>query len=199
TIKESLGYRPSREEFIESIDEEVYKKARESKKNNPFKNYLEFLKENGETTKEEEEFLESEEFKLLNYIETTIMAKTYKMPLLMGFYNEGDFKLELNEEDIYKKMKKFYTNSINRKDLIGKKGAKEIETWEKKDYLKKAKEMPIHFLLKSGAEFFYTNEEKTIFGIKEKFKTYKENKMMQNHFIDAVKMRVIEYYRNRQN
>ncbi|MGL4873123.1 MAG: DEAD/DEAH box helicase family protein [Clostridium sp.] len=198
-IKESLGYRPSREELIEYMEKEKYTKSRELGKNNPFKNYIGFLKDIKETTKEEEEFLETEEFKLLNYIETTKMSKTYKMPLLMGFYNEGDFKLELNEEDIYKTMEKFYTNTINRKDLIGKKGAKEIEAWEKKDYLKKAKEMPIKFLLKTGAEFFYTNEEKNIFAIKEEFKKYKENKMMREHFIDAVKMRVIEYYRNRQN
>ncbi|MGL5415788.1 MAG: DEAD/DEAH box helicase family protein [Clostridium sp.] len=195
-IKEFLGHRPSREEFIESIDEEIYKKAKTSKKNNPFKNYLEFLKEIGEISKEEEEFLESEEFKLLNYIETTAMSKTYKMPLLMGFYNEGNFKLELNEEDIYQTMKKFYSNTINRKDIVGN---KKVDNWEKTDYLKKAREMPIKFLLKSGEEFFYTNEEKSTFGIKEEFKNYKENKLYQQHFIDAVKMRVIEYYKNRDN
>ncbi|MGL5411362.1 DEAD/DEAH box helicase family protein [Cetobacterium sp.] len=196
-IKEFLEHRPTREEFIESIDEEIYLKAKTSKKNNPFKNYLEFLKEIKETTMEEEEFLKTEEFKLLNYIETTSMSKTYKMPLLMGFYNNGNFKLEINEDEIYQTMKSFYSNSINKQDLLSSKGTKNIDSWEKQDYLKKAREMPMKFLLNSGKDYFYSDEEKTTFGIKEEFKSYKENKLYQEHFIDAVKMRVIEYYKNR--
>ncbi|WP_297639146.1 DEAD/DEAH box helicase family protein [uncultured Clostridium sp.] len=197
SIKEFLGHRPTREEFIESIEGEIYLKAKTGKKNNPFKNYLEFLKEIKETTMEEEKFLKAEEFKLLNYIETTAMSKTYKMPLLMGFYNNGDFKLEIDEDEIYQAMKSFYSNSINKQDLLSAKGTKNIDSWEKQDYLKKAREMPIKFLLNSGEEFFYSNEEKTVFGIKEEFKAYKENKLYKQHFIDAVKMRVIEYYKNR--
>ena len=33
---------------------------------------------------------------------TTQMSKSYKMPVLMAFYNDGDIKTAISEDDIYR-------------------------------------------------------------------------------------------------
>lgn len=30
------------------------------------------------------------------------MSKTYKIPVLLAFYNDGNIKLNINDEDIYR-------------------------------------------------------------------------------------------------
>lgn len=193
-IKEELGHRPRRVEFIKEIDGEIYSKIRTNKKNNPFKNYISFLKELDEATEEENIFLNSDGYKLINYIETTLMSKTYKMPILLGIYNNGIMKGEIDENDIYVSMKEFYSKASNKIDIIDSKNNKEIE-WNRDRYIKKAKEMPIKYLIKSGEEFF--EYEKGVFKIKEPYKNLIKDNLFKDNFIDSIEMRVLEYYKNR--
>ena len=54
-IKEVVGHRPSRVEFFDNIDDEVYTAIKKTKSSlNPFNDYLGFLKENGELFESEE-------------------------------------------------------------------------------------------------------------------------------------------------
>ncbi|ENZ03533.1 hypothetical protein HMPREF1092_00720 [Clostridium thermobutyricum] len=122
------------------------------------------------------------------------MSKTYKMPILLGIYNNGIMKGEIDENDIYISMKEFYSKASNKIDIIDSKNNKEIE-WNRDRYIKKAKEMPIKYLIKSGEEFF--EYEKGVFKIKEPYKNLIKDNLFKDNFIDSIEMRVLEYYKNR--
>ena len=195
-IKEDIGHTPSREEFIKNIDNDFYLEIRKKdRKSNPLKDYLTYLKEINEISCEEEKLLNTVSYDFINYIETTDMSKTYKMPILLAFYNKGDFKLRINEDDIYKSMKEFYENPSNGQDLLASKSTKDYKNWNKSKYIKKAKEMPLKALMNTGSEFFKMDEDE--FVLTDKLKDFINNEAFKENVLDAINMRVIEFYKNR--
>nr|WP_236884457.1 DEAD/DEAH box helicase family protein [Clostridium baratii] len=195
-IKEDIGHTPSREEFIKNIDNDFYLEIRKKdRKSNPLKDYLTYLKEINEISYEEEKLLGTVAYDFINYIETTEMSKTYKMPILLAFYNKGDFKLRINEDDIYKSMKEFYENPSNGQDLLASKSTKDYKNWDKSKYIKKAKEMPLKALINTGSEFFKIDEDE--FVLTDKLKDFINNESFKKNVLDAINMRVIEFYKNR--
>ena len=195
-IKEDIGHTPSREEFIKNIDNDFYLEIRKKdRKSNPLKDYLKYLKEINEISYEEEKLLNTIAYNFINYIETTEMSKTYKMPILLAFYNKGDFKLRINEDDIYKSMKEFYENPSNGQDLLASKSTKDYKNWDKSKYIKKAKEMPLKALMNTGGEFFKMDEDE--FVLTDKLRNFINNEVFKENILDAINMRVIEFYKNR--
>lgn len=194
-IKGELLKVPSREEFITFIDDDVYSEIRKNKNENPFRNYLEYLNSLGELTEGEKELIGTFGAKFIKYIEETNMSKTYKMPILLAFYNNGYMKLSITEDDIYKSMKEFYSKASNQKDLLASKGTKEISSWTESQYIKKAKEMPLKALMNTGKDFFsYKGDE---FTLSENLLEFLNNYCFKENVLDAINMRVIEYYKNR--
>lgn len=195
-IKEDIGHTPSREEFIKNIDNDFYLEIRKKdRKSNPLKDYLAYLKDINEISYEEEKLLDTVVYNFINYIETTEMSRTYKMPILLAFYNKGDFKLRINEDDIYKSMKEFYENPSNGQDLLASKSTKDYKNWDKSKYIKKAKEMPLKALMNTGDEFFKMDEDEFI--LTDKLKDFINNEVFKENVLDAINMRVIEFYKNR--
>ena len=91
-------------------------------------------------------------------IETTSMSKSYKLPVLMAFYNDGNMKMEISEEDIYKSYKKFYGMGMNWRDLEKDKNTRDYKEWDLKRCVKEARKNPIKFLMESGKGFFVEKE-----------------------------------------
>lgn len=196
-IKEMLGHRPTRVDFLTYIEESLYKELKGSKrKYNPLNNYLQYLKDNDELTEEEEKLYNSRGREFINMIETTAMTKTYKMPLFLAFYNEGNIKMEITEEDIYKSFYNFYHKGSNKVDMLKDKSTRDFENWEKKDYIKLAKNNPIKFMLKTHGDFFKEKEE-SIIALQKDLKEIVKNKSFKENMIDAIEYRVKDYYRNR--
>ena len=129
-------------------------------------------------------------------IETTAMTKTYKMPLLLAFYNEGNIKMEITEEDIYKSFYNFYHKGSNKVDMLKDKSTRDFENWEKKDYIKLAKNNPIKFMLKTHGDFF-KEKENNIIALQEELKEIIKNKSFKENMKDAIEYRVEDYYKNR--
>ena len=57
--------------------------------------------------------IDQEAIDFINTIKNTSMSKSYKIPLLWAFYNNGNIKLKIDEDDIYNSFKKFYSNKEN--------------------------------------------------------------------------------------
>ncbi|MGG7187860.1 NgoFVII family restriction endonuclease, partial [Clostridium butyricum] len=112
-VKDELGHRPSRGELFNNIDDEIYCEMKKKSKFNIFKDYLGFLKENNELTDEELEFMNTRGYDFIKMIETTKMSKSYKIPVLLAFYNNGNIKMSLDEDDIYNSFYEFYHKGIN--------------------------------------------------------------------------------------
>lgn len=197
-IKEELGHRPSRVELFTYMDSEVYEGVKSKGKLNPFKNYLEFLKDNGELTQSEEELYNSRGRDFINMIECTAMSKTYKMPVLLAFYNDGNVKMGVNEEDIYRSFYDFYHKGSNKVDLLKDKSGSNFESWDKNDYVKLAKNNPIKYLLKSEGNCFTSNVSHVI-SLASDLEEFIGLEAFVDHMKDGIDFRVAEYYRNRFN
>lgn len=194
-VTQMLGYRPSRVELFTYIDDEVYQNIR-SKAMNPFSNYLEYIKENDKLTHDEEILYNSRGREFINMIETTSMSKTYKMPVLLAFYNYGDVKMEISEDDIYKSFYNFYRKGSNKVDMLKDKGTREFENWDKKKYVSLANNNPIKFLLKTHGEFF-KEKEQCLIALQDDLKDIISNEAFKKHMKDAIDFRVESYYKNR--
>ncbi|WP_243124576.1 DEAD/DEAH box helicase family protein [Clostridium sp. AWRP] len=194
-IKEDLGHRPTRVEFITYIENDIYNRIKNVSDKNPFRNYLGFLKDIEELQQNEDELMGTKAEEFINMIESTSMSKTYKMPVLLAFYNDGNLKLSIDEEDIYNSFKNFYAKGSNAVDLLNQKSTKGFKNWDKKQWYKLAKDNPLKFLAKTENEFFYFDKED--YCLNENLEEFKANEAFVKHFKDAVDFRTREYYKNR--
>lgn len=194
-IKEDLGHRPTRVEFITYVENDIYNRIKNASDKNPLKNYLGFLKDIEELQQHEAELMGTKAEEFINMIERTSMAKTYKMPVLLAFYNDGNLKLSIDEEDIYNSFKNFYAKGSNAVDLLNQKSTKGFKNWDKKQWYKLAKDNPLKFLAKTENEFFYFGKED--YCLNENLEDFKANEAFVKHFKDAVDFRTREYYKNR--
>ena len=196
-VSDMLGYRPSRIEFFTYMDDEVYQNIKsKSKAMNPFSNYLEYIKENDKLTDDEEILYNSRGREFINMIETTSMSKTYKMPVLLAFYNDGDIKMEISEDDIYKSFYDFYRKGSNKVDMLKDKGTSDFMNWDKKKYVSLAKNNPIKFLLKTHCDFF-KQKDGCLMALQDDLKEVISNEAFKKHMKDAIDFRVESYYKNR--
>lgn len=194
-VSDMLGYRPSRVELFTYMDDEVYQNIK-SRAMNPFSNYLEYIKENDKLTDDEEILYNSRGREFINMIETTSMSKTYKMPVLLAFYNDGDIKMEISEDDIYKSFYDFYRKGSNKVDMLKDKGTSDFMNWDKKKYISLAKNNPIKFLIKTHGDFF-KSKDGCLISLQDDIRDIISNKALKKHMKDAIDLRVATYYKNR--
>lgn len=194
-IKEDLGHRPSRAEMFTYIDDDVYDNIRRRSSENIFRNYFRFLEEIKELSSEEKELIGTVAGDCINMIENTGMVKSYKMPVLLAFYNNGNLKLCITEDDVYISFKDFYRKGTNGVDLLNQKSTAGYKNWERKQWYKLAKDNPIKFLAKSDSEFFSIEEKG--FCLKSELSIYTTNDTFIRNFKDAIDMRTLEYYKHR--
>jgi superfamily II DNA or RNA helicase len=194
-VFDMLGYRPSRVELFTYMDDEVYQNIK-SRAMNPFSNYLEYIKENDKLTDDEEILYNSRGREFINMIETTSMSKTYKMPVLLAFYNDGNIKMEISEDDIYKSFYDFYRKGSNKVDMLKDKATSDFMNWNKKKYVSLAKNNPIKFLLKTHGDFF-KQKYGCLMSLQDDLKEIISNEAFKNHMKDAIDFRVESYYKNR--
>lgn len=129
----------------------------------------------------------------INTIRTTSMSKSYKIPLLWAFYNNGNMKLKIDEDDIFNSFKLFYNQANNGVDLQGSKTTQDYKTWGKKEFLKLAKNAPIKYLSEGTGEYFYKQDN--LFCISEILRPYIKDKIFINEFKDAVEGLENKYYK----
>lgn len=195
-IREQLGKRPSRLEMFTYMDDRIYQMAIAHTKENPFKNYLDYIKQT-DALKEEEKWLYQcigREF--INLLETTGMTKVYKMPVLMAFYNGGEIRMDVSESELLNCWKTFFSTGTNWKDL--EKGI----TYERfckitdSEHIRKIRNMPVHFLLESGKGFF-VEKDGAVLALREEMREIIRRPIFAEHMKDVLDYRVMDYYQRR--
>ncbi len=194
-IKEDLKHIPLRTEFFTYIDNDLYNNIKKKPKINPFRDYVKFLKSINEISENEINLIDTLAHDFIRFIETTSMSKTYKIPVLLAFYNNGNMKLKINDDDLYKSFKEFYSKGSNKVDMLKDKSTSNFISWGKNEYVELARKNPVHFLCKSSSEFFYLDGEDICLN-KDLEKYFCNNDFMKN-VKDAIEYRTKEYYKNR--
>lgn len=195
-IKAQLGHRPSRTELFLYMDEEILAAMKKTSKLNVFRDYMKFLYENKELTDEENLLYHTRAREFLNTLETTGMSKSYKMPILQAFYNQGDIRMAITEDDVFEAMQEFYSHGSNGVDMLKDKKSSNYKTWTKKEYVKLANDNPIKFLKQSASDFF-KEKEGYVLALPDEMKEYKTLESFKNHFADIIELRVLNYYKDR--
>lgn len=195
-VKELLGRRPDRMDLFTYMDDGIYEIAIAHSKDNPFKKYLEFLKELEELNQDEEVFYKGIGREFISLLENTSMSKVYKMPVLMAFYNHGNILMEVSEEQLLSSWKEFFSTGTNWKDLDKNMTIQKYNSISDKEHLKKILSMPVHFLLESGKGFFVKKDGAAI-GLREELRPLIDNPVMVCQMKDVIDYRAMDYYQRR--
>lgn len=155
-----------------------------------------YLNEIGKLSEHEVQLKNSFGGEFINMIEKTSMSKSYKMPLLLAFYNNGDVKMNLTEADIVKSFYDFYHIGSNRVDMLKDNSSKDFESWTEKEYLKLAVDNPIKFMNKTHGEFF-CEREGYVMSLADGLQDWVTDINFVEQMKDAIEYRVMEYYRGR--
>lgn len=195
-VKELLGRRPDRMDLFTYMDDGIYETAIAHSKDNPFKRYLEFLKELDELNQDEEVFCKGIGREFISLLENTSMSKVYKMPVLMAFYNHGNILMEVSEEQLLSSWKEFFSTGTNWKDLDKNMTIQKYNDISDREHLKKILSMPVHFLLESGKGFFVKKDGAAI-GLREELRPLIDNPVMICQMKDVIDYRAMDYYQRR--
>ena len=196
-IKDLLGKIPSRTEFFENIDWEIYQLCLKNVKFSPFKNYLQFLKTENLLGEDEKIMAVTIAADFLNEVERTSMTKSYKMPVLLSFYKDGKILQKVNENDLLESWKKFYSNNLYWKDLPQILNFESYKKITDKEHLANIKKNPVHYLILSGKGYFSMKEN--YFTINERLLPFLENPAFATHFKDIIDYRTADYFSRRYN
>ena len=187
---------PTRMELFTYMEDDIYQYCVKHAKENPFRRYLDFLNEMQELSAEEQEVYSGIGREFLSLIENTDMQKVYKMPVLYSFYNEGNVRLAVRDEEVLAAWKKFFDNGTNWKDFAAGISYADYKAMTDKQHLSKAKSMPVKFLKASGKGFFIEKENYTL-AIRDDLAEVIEKEAFQKHMKDILEYRTMEYYHRR--
>ncbi|MFQ6871368.1 MAG: McrB family protein [Romboutsia timonensis] len=183
-LKNKFSYTYNLIENEERIDTDEYIDIYKANELNTF-----YIKENTHKNLE----LHKNVIDFINTIKSTSMSKSYKIPLLWAFYNNGNIKLKINEDDIYNSFKEFYSKNENSKDLQNQKNTLGYENWGKKEYIKLAKDNPIKHLADKTSKYFY--KENDLFCISGILEPYIHKKEFIQEFKDAIQSLENRYFK----
>ena len=202
-----LEKRPTRMELFKYMDDAIYETCVGNSKLNPFKNYMEFLFGLGKLDDDELKLYNSIGREFLNMVETTNMVKVYKMPVLRAFYNDGDIRMEVDENQLLEAWKEFFDKDRNWRDVIysGRKSdADKKISYEDylgisdRSHLSNILKNPVKYLIKSGKGFFEERDDYPI-AIRKDMEDIVKSECFAREFKDIIEYRTMEYYRKRYN
>ena len=196
-VKEKLdGKIPTRMQLFTYMDDDVYRYCITHAKENPFRHYLEFLEKLHELSETEETLCSGLGKDFLTLIETTDMQKVYKMPILYSFFNHGNVRLAVKDDEVLAAWKDFFNTGKNWKDFAADITYDEYKSITDKQHLRKAKSMPIKYLKASGKGFFVEKDGFAL-AIRDDLKDIVKNDAFIKHMHDILEYRTMEYYRRR--
>ena len=192
-VEELLGHVPTRVELFTNMDGAVYACCLKNRAENPFKHYADFLHEQGKLRADEESWYHTIAREFLLEIETTLMTKIYKMPVLYAFYNHGDIRMDITEDQAMISWKEFFDRGTNWKDFKPGITREEYQALTGQDHRKKIRQMPVKHL--QGMMFFV--KAGYLLSIREELRPFIQLASFRAHFADILAYRTQDYYRRR--
>ena len=113
------------------------------------------------------------------------------MPILYAFYNQGNIKLAIIDEDVLSTWKEFFSKNKNWKDFASDMTYDKYLKIIDKQHLVKAKTMPIKYIKASGKGFFIEKEGFAL-ALNEKLKEVIKNKVFVDNMSDVLEYRTVE-------
>jgi superfamily II DNA or RNA helicase len=195
-VKDYLGKVPTRMELFTYMDDDIYQMSITHAKENPFKKYMDYQKSMGDLSDEEAKLYDGIGREFISLIENTNMSKVYKMPVLMAFYNHGDVRMAVTEEEILTAWKKFFNTGSNWKDLDKNMTYGKYQAISDKLHISKIMQMPVHYLQESGKGFFIKKEDYAL-ALRADLEDIINTDAFKRQMKDVIEYRVMDYYQRR--
>lgn len=195
-VKELLDKAPTRMELFTYMEDSIYQLCMKNTKENPFRRYLDYLYDLGEASEQEQSFYRGIGREFLNLLETTDMQKVYKMPILYSFYNDGNVRMAVTEEEALEAWKKFFDTGTNWKDLGKDISYEEYKRITDRQHLGNIKRNPVKFLKASGKGFF-VDRDGYVIALREELAPVIGSDVLREQMKDILEYRTMEYYRRR--
>lgn len=195
-VKNQLNHRPTRLDLFLRMEDNIYYSMKRNSKINLFRDYIKFLNEKNELYEDEKFLVNTIAHDFLNALETTSMTKSYKIPILKAFYNNGNIKMAITDDDVYSSFKEFYSSKSNGVDMTRHKNTRNYKSWGMSQYVSLAKKNPIRYLKQSNGKFFQDVEGYAL-GLNEELKEYIYLNSFKIHFKDIIEYKTISYYKDR--
>ncbi len=195
-VKELLDHRPTRLELFTHMDADLYQIAIERSNVNPFRRYFAYLHDLDELTSEEQVLYNTIGREFIQLIETTNMTKVYKMPVLMAFYNNGQMRMAVTEQELLEAWKQFFGNGTNWKDLERNITLEKYKQISDKEHIRKIIQMPVHFLKESG-KCFFVDKENYALALREELRPVIGDRAFVAQVKDVIEYRTMDYYQRR--
>ena len=116
--------------------------------------------------------------------------------VLYGFYNDGNIRMAVTDEEVVESWKRFFDRGTNWKDFPQVTSYEEYRRITDKQHLSKAKSMPIKFLKASGKGFFIDKDGYAL-GIRDELADVIKVDAFKKQMKDIIEYRTMEYYRRR--
>lgn len=114
----------------------------------------------------------------------------------MAFYNDGQMRMSVTEEDLLTSWKQFFGNGTNWKDLERNITYEKYKTISDKEHIRKIMQMPIHFLQESGKGFFIQREGYAL-ALREEMERVIHDPAFVEQVKDVIEYRAMDYYQRR--
>lgn len=154
------------------------------------------MQEIKELSKSEEMLINTKAHEFIKMIETISMSKSYKIPVLLTFYNNGNIKMKINEDDVYNSFYEFYHKVSNKVDMLKHKSTANFEEGRKKENVKLSKNNPVNFLLKSESVCSRKIDD-GLMALNEKMKKLAKDEVFVREVMDGGEYRRLRYYDER--
>lgn len=197
---------PSRLQYLQEIDEEIFSSPQNMNKLLPTKSWLEFrAQEINDLSPKEKEFINHPCYPILAELQRENMTLSYKIPLLLSFVEKTAFGTKLRSrvslEQMCDSFVSFYANSFYQQDLCHNKKLKEKcqhyeELMKASDFKQLIKNYPLKYICSSkDKKLFERLEDNLEFTIA--IKPMLSNPIFIREFIDIVQALSFNYFRNR--
>ena len=187
-LKAQLGRRPLRQDIYNGVDI-------------PLERYLQpdgwigFLSLLGELTPEEIKWTGTAAQKFLRELERTAMAKSYKIPTIGAFLQDGGMVAEVGLTEIVNSWRSFYAEPARAKDMERDANSRGWRKWDDARLYRLAEQNPIHFL-SQGNRFFEYDQINKRFRIGEEVQNYL-TPLLVDHVADILAWRTESYFARR--
>ncbi len=194
-IKDIREEKPLRLSMYTYMDERLYFAIISRNNMNIFRDYFSFLEKVNELNEDEKTLIGTKAHEFIREIENTKMSKLYKIPILLAFYNNGNIKLAINNEDIYRSFKEFYSHGSNAIDMLRDNTSSNYKNWGQDEYISLAKRNPLRFLKQSSSNFFYEQDDN--FCLTPALEGFIDKEVFIRHFKDVIDYRTRRFYKER--
>lgn len=185
-IKETLQRKPSILEFYYHSNIPV------STYSSTYGSWLDFLDKIDETDDHEKTLLSSNVSQFLKTIEKTPMTKSYKMPVLLSFFENNTINQKVHIDSLCQSFKAFYLNLIYQTDV-----KVDFQHWTFEQVKNHVLKNPVNALLNTGSDFF--SFENDYFSIKPDFYDDLINLKCYQDFKERVSIRLNDYFKRKYN